>query len=184
MGCKIPAGGRPWGGRRRRPTIPTQIVLKTPINRLHRRIYRSPTSGTYQSDLRRCRPAAAGSSRRRRGRYVRTFTMKLGNRITNGHVYVTLLSIIRESTLRRPRALSPPRWRQVALQLRKAWIGGCQAIRGNATTFDTYLSPLRTLESRVTSLAVPLLQSLGTAVTGRRRANSRSAPTRRASLRT
>ena len=110
--------------------------------------------------------------------------MKLGNLITNGHVYVTLPSIIRESTLRRPRVLSPPRWRQVALQLRKARIGGCQAIHGNATLFDAYLSPLRTLESRVTSLAVPLLQSLGTAVTGRRRANSRSTPTRRASLRT
>ena len=110
--------------------------------------------------------------------------MKLGNHITNGHVYVTLLSIIRESTLRRPRVLSPPRWRQVALQLSKVRIGGRQAIRGNPTTFDAYLSPLRTLESRVTSLAVPLLQSLGTAVTGRRRANSRSAPTRRASLRT
>ena len=174
----------PWGGRRRRPTISPQIILQTPINRLHRRIYRSPTSGTYQSDLRRCRPAAAGSSRRCHGRYVRTISMKLGNLITNGHVYVTLLSIIRESTLRRPRILSPPRWRQVALQLRKTRIGGCQAIRGNAAPSDAYRSPLRTLESRVTSLAVPLLQSLGTAVTGRRRANSRSAPTRRASLRT
>ena len=108
--------------------------------------------------------------------------MKLGNLITNGHVYVTLLSIIHESTLQRPRFLAPPRCRQVALQLRKARIGGCQAIHGNATPFDAYLSPLRTLESRVTSLAVPLLQSLGTAVTGRQQANSRSAPMWRASL--
>ena len=113
-----PAGA--MGGRRRRPTISTQIILKTPINRLHRRTYRSPTSGTYQSDLRRCRPAAAGSSRRCHGRYVRTFSMKLSNLITNGHVYVTLLGIICESTLRRPRILNPPCWHQVALQLRKA----------------------------------------------------------------
>jgi hypothetical protein len=174
----------PRGGRRRRLTIPTQIILKTPINRLHRRIYRSPTSGTYQSDLRRCRPAAAGSSRQCHGRYVRTFPMKLGNLIKNGHVYMTFLSIIRGSTLRRLRILNPPCWRQVALQLREARIVGCQPIRGNAAPSDAYRSPLRTLESRVTSLAVPLLQPLGTAVTGKRRANSRSAPTRRASLRT
>ena len=109
--------------------------------------------------------------------------MKLGNLITNGYVYVTLLSIIRESTLRHPRILSPLLRRQVALQLRKVRIDGCQANRGNAAPSDAYRSLRRTLESCVTSLAVPLLQSLSTAVTGRQQANSRSTPTRRASLR-
>ena len=64
----------------------------------------------------------------------------------NGYVYVTLPSIIRESTLRRPRIHSPPLWRQVALQLRKVRIDWCQAIRGNAAPSDTYRSLRRTLE--------------------------------------
>ena len=158
--------------------------MQTLINRLHRRIHRSPTSGTYPSDPRRCRSAAARSSQRCRGRQTRSFATKLGNLITNGYIYVILPSIIHESTPQRPHILGSPLWRQVASQLRKVRIDGCQAIRGNAAPSGAYRSLQRTLEPRVTSVAVPLLQSLGTAVTGRRRANSRSAPTRRASLRT
>ena len=162
----------------------TQLALQTLTNRLHRRIYRSPTSGTYPSDPRRCRSAAARSSQRCRGRQTRSFSTKLGNLTTNGYVYVTLPSIIHESTLQRLHIRGSPLWRQVALQLRKVRDDGCQAIRGNAAPSGAYRSLRRTLESRVTSVTAPLLQSLGTAVTGRRRANSRSASTRRASLRT
>ena len=158
----------------------TQITLQTPTFRLHRRIYQSPASGTYQSGPWRRRSTAAGSSQRCRECHARTFSTKLGNLITNGYVYATLPSIIRESALRRPR-FSPPLWGQVALQLRKVRIDGCQAIRGNAAPSDAYRSLLRALESRVISLAVPLLQSLGTAVTGRRWTNRRSAATQRAS---
>ena len=167
-----------------RPTILTQLALQTLTNRLHRRIYRSPTSGTYPSDPRRCRSAAARSSQRCRGRQTRSFSTKLGDLIKNGYVYVTRPSIIHESTLQHAHILGSPLWRQVVLQLRKVRIDGCQAIRGNAAPSGACRSLQRTLEPRVTSVAVPLLQSLGTAVTGRRRANSRSAPTRRASLRT
>ena len=66
----------------------TQLALQTLTNRLHRRIYRSPTSGTYPSDPRRCRSAAARSSQRCRGRQTRSFSTKLANLTTNGYVYV------------------------------------------------------------------------------------------------
>ena len=48
-----------------------------------------------------------------------TFSTKLGKLITNGHVYTTFPSIIRESAFRHVRALSPLFWRQVASQLSK-----------------------------------------------------------------
>ena len=54
-------------------------------------------------------------------------------------------------------------------------IDGCQAIHGDAAPSGTYRNLLRALEPRITSLAVPLLQSLGTAFSGKRQANSRSA---------
>ena len=171
----------PWRGRGRQRKILTQITLQTPMFRLHRRMYRLPASGTYQSDPRRRRSAAAESSQRCRERRARTFSTKLGNVIKNGYVYATLPSIIRESALRRPRTLNPPLWRRVALQLHKVRIDGCQAMRGNAAPSDACHNLLRALEPRIKSFAVPLLQSLGTAFNGRRRANGRSAATRRVS---
>ena len=118
----------------------TQLALQTLTNRLRRRIYRSPTSGTYPSDPRRCRSAAARSSQRCRGRQTRSFSTKLGNITTNGYVYATLSSIIHESTRQRPHILGSPLWRQVALQLRKVRDDGCQAIRGNAAPSGAYRS--------------------------------------------
>ena len=189
----------PWRCRGRRRNFLTRITLQTPIFHLHRRIYRSPASGTYQGDPRRRRSAAAGSSQRCRERRARTFSTKLGNVITNGHVYATPHhhhhhhhhhhppSIICESALRRPRTLNPPLWHRVALQLRKDLRCGST----DAKLFAVTLHPMTLIATccarwnRTSQAWQYPLQSLGTAFTGRRRTNGvhngRSAATQRVS---